>query len=111
MANLQLKIKTTKEEVIEIETPCFFKDQIGMEYIGVFEPSEVFRVLKLTDYACITAGTIVSYHEKVIEAYQNWQPIGIEEFRLVHDQVIKLLSLPKMQITTADLQKEVPYGY
>jgi len=103
---MKLTVNKTQyvEETVEVTFPSFFKDEVGIKWIALFDESEAFRVWDSSNITELSAYN-VDFLFKIESSFLSWERISEMEFRLACSVVLKKLSLPRQMVTTSELNE------
>jgi len=107
--NLKTTVSVPTQVSIELETPAFFKNPIGVyqELIGVFD--EVYiEILVLTGMTNIKNAATQDKVSEIKKAYDHWEHISEEEFFEALDKALKDFNFkPSLRVINAKEGSEV----
>lgn len=93
---MKITVKETKETVIDLPIPVFFRNYTENQYLGVLDEKTVVRVNDMDGYMSVVNADIDLYRKEIANAWNGvdkWRTCLESVFLEKYDEVIEKMSL------------------
>lgn len=86
---IQTQITAPVDHTIEIPVPCFLRSKDEKDWLAVLDNDKVIRLTVIREYANLSTGSMETFKNDVVRAWQTFHACTEQEFLMKYDEIIE----------------------